>query len=788
MASDFKLSATLRGHEEDVRAVVFPTRQAIFSASRDNTVRQWNLVSPKPPTYDDTIALQGSNWFNGVTYAPPSKEHPTGLVAAGGRETLVFVKQVGQPPEEDTHRMLIGHAGNITCVAFTEDGNKVISGGWDSQAFVWDVETASVTAALEGHGGPVWGVMVYDSKLVLTACADKIIRVFDINGKTLGAIKGHTDVVRCFCKLPSGHWSGAAFASAGNDEVIRLWTLEGQQMGELEGHNAYIYNLAILPNGDIVSSSEDRTVRIWRDGKCIQTITHPAISIWTVAACPETGDIVSGASDNIIRVFSRDPERQADAETIKSFEESNRMYAIPAETASQGQPFEKENLPGPDALQTQVGSKDGQQLFIREHDGSVTAHLWSTSTNQWNLIGTVVSGEGTGASKKTHNGKEYDFMFDIDIEDGKPPLKLPYNLTESPWDAARKFLEANELPFSYYEQVANWISDNTKGARLGQDSGSANQPPPHVRDPWGTERRYRPGDVGSSSVSGQRKIPQKTYLDIIEGNPGNALNIISQKTEELSKSGSITPEQALQPDELAALKALPTQLQNKQDPHPTEPQVSALLKVASQWPRKSRVPAVGVLALLAVSPSFVSTTSAGETTIVETLGAAGLLDPLQETANNVVHSIRLLVNLFKSDSGRLIADGTYDAALKLVRPFAAQPESPAQAKALATLYLNYAVLLTSGAPSGEAALREARATTLLTDIATLLECESPHAGEADVLYRTLAALGTLLSLGDDFRQSLKSGVSGTLHFVSVKPSSQLPNTKELIQEIRDELR
>lgn len=399
-----------------------------------------------------------------------------------------------------------------------------------------------------------------------------------------------------------------------------------------------------------------------------------------------------------------------------------------------------------------------------------------------------MSGEGTGASKKTHNGKEYDFVFDIDIEDGKPPLKLPYNLTESPWDAARKFLETNELPFSYYEQVANWISDNTKGARLGQDSGSANQPPPHVRDPWGTERRYRPGDVGSSSVSGQRKIPQRTYLDIIEGNPGNALNIISQKTEELSKSGSITPEQALQPDELAALKALPTQLQNKQDPHPTEPQVSALLKVASQWPPKSRVPAVGVLALLAVSPSFVSTTSAGETAIVETLGAAGLLDPLQETANNVVHSIRLLVNLFKSDSGRLIADGTYDAALKLVRPFAAQPESPAQAKALATLYLNYAVLLTSGAPSGEAALREARATTLLTDIATLLECESPHAGEVDVLYRTLAALGTLLSLGNDFRQSLKSGVSGTLHFVSVKPSSQLPNTKELIQEIRDELR
>ncbi|KXS99498.1 hypothetical protein AC578_3760 [Pseudocercospora eumusae] len=787
MASDFKLSSTLRGHEEDVRAIVFPSRDLLFSASRDNTVRQWSLTSSKPPTYDDTIALQGGHWFNGLAYAPASQEHPKGVIAAGGRETFVFIKQVGRPVDEDPHRLLIGHAGNITCLAFTDDASKVVSGGWDSQVFVWDVESGSVTAELQGHGGPIWGVMVYDNKFVLTACADKSIRLYDLNGKPLQEIKGHTDVVRCFAKLPPGHWSGAAVASAGNDEVIRLWTLDGKQIGELSGHTAYIYSLAILPNGDLVSSSEDRTVRIWSGGQCIQTITHPAISIWTVAACPETGDLVSGASDNIIRIFSRDPERQADPETLRAFEESNRMYAIPAETASQGQPFNKENLPGPGALQTQVGERDGQQLFIRENDGSVTAHLWSASTSQWNLIGTVVEGQGTGASKKVHNGQEYDFVFDIDIEEGKPPLKLPYNLTESAWDAARKFLEKNELPMSYYEQVANWISDNTKGARIGQDSARSSQPPNQAQDPWGTERRYRPGDVGSSSVSGQRKIPQKTFIDIIEGNPANAINIIAQKTDELSKSGDLTSEQALQPEEVAALKALPTQLQNKQDPHPTEAQISALLKVASLWPQKSRVPAVGVLALLAVSPSFVSTTSAGNGTIVDTLESAGLLAPGQQTANNVVHAIRLLVNLFKSDAGRLIADGSFDTVIKLVKPFHSQPESVAQVKALASLYLNYAVLLSSGA-GNEGAMREARARTLITEIAMLLECESPHAADPDSFFRTLAALGTLLSIGGSFRDSLKGGIAGSLQFAAMKPAAQQQDTKELIQEIRDELR
>lgn len=39
-----------------------------------------------------------------------------------------------------------------------------------------------------------------------------------------------------------------------------------------------------------------------------------------------------------------------------------------------------------EALHTQTGQKDGQQLLIRENDGSVTAHLWSSSTGQWNLV------------------------------------------------------------------------------------------------------------------------------------------------------------------------------------------------------------------------------------------------------------------------------------------------------------------------------------------------------------------------------------------------------------------
>ena len=401
----------------------------------------------------------------------------------------------------------------------------------------------------------------------------------------------------------------------------------------------------------------------------------------------------------------------------------------------------------------------------------------------------MVSGEGTGSKKKVHNGKEYDYVFDIDVEEGKPTLKLPYNLAESPWDAARRFLEANELPFSYYEEVANWITENTKGARIGPDAlPSGGAASPQARDPLGTERRYRPGDVGSASPA-QRKLPHRRYLDIVEGNAQNAVSRIGDTRKELWDAGKIGKEADLSKQDLDVLQKLVDQLHNSpRDPHPTTDQLEALLKVCTGWPTLSRVPGVALLARLAVSPSFVSSTSSGDRTIISTCAAAGLLLPMQATANNAVHTIRLLVNLFASDSGLLIVDGSFDTILNVVRPFAEQPESPAQFKALATLYLNFSVLLTSGAPSSESKSREARADVLLRDIGGLLESESPYSGDGESLFRALCALGTLLTLGDDFRRKIKMGISGTLHLVSSKTAAQLSNVKEVVQEIRDELR
>lgn len=45
---------------------------------------------------------------------------------------------------------------------------------------------------------------------------------------------------------------------------IHVWTLGGDLIHTLSGHTSFVYSLSLLPNGDIVSSGEDRSVRVWK--------------------------------------------------------------------------------------------------------------------------------------------------------------------------------------------------------------------------------------------------------------------------------------------------------------------------------------------------------------------------------------------------------------------------------------------------------------------------------------------------------------------------------------------
>lgn len=60
---------------------------------------------------------------------------------------------------------------------------------------------------------------------------------------------------------------------------------------------------------------------------------------------------------------------------------------------------------------------------------------------QWEKIGAVVGGpsdDTVATGTKYFEGQQYDFVFDVDVTEGAPPLKLPVNRDDNPYIVADK--------------------------------------------------------------------------------------------------------------------------------------------------------------------------------------------------------------------------------------------------------------------------------------------------------------------------------------------------------------
>ncbi|KAH3670257.1 hypothetical protein WICMUC_004910 [Wickerhamomyces mucosus] len=436
----YKLSATLEGHEDDVKAVVSPFNDTIISASRDSTVRVWSKNNEGQ--WDSTINFKSNAFINSLTF-----DAENNLVISGGQDKLINITDL-YSSSLDSKYVLIGHDSNVCALDSKDD--QVISGSWDTTAKVWENNILKYT--LEGHNASVWGVKILSKDRFLTSSADRTIKLWD-HDKEIKNFVGHKDVVRGLTILPYG------FASTSNDGTIRVSDFDGNLINQLIGHESFVYSVQSLSNGDIVSSGEDRTVRIWRNGKAIQVITLPSISIWSISVLPND-DIVTGGSDNTVRIFTTDPDRIANNEELIKFKEAVENIAI------NSQSIDDSKISPPEALE-KPGTKEGQVIIIKSYTGINEAHQWSGGI--WLKIGEVVGSAGSSEKKTEFDGKKWDYVFDVDIQDGVPPLKLPYNVNENPYVAAQRFLERNELPSSYTDDVVQFITKNTSSVGVNSE-------------------------------------------------------------------------------------------------------------------------------------------------------------------------------------------------------------------------------------------------------------------------------------------------------------------------------
>ncbi|KAJ6544383.1 WD40-repeat-containing domain protein [Mycena capillaripes] len=418
-----------------VRALNTPADNLILSASRDSTAIVWRRDSAAASFTSESVFHASTQYVNAVTYLPPSADAPQG-------------RDFRDVPDYT----LLGHTGNVCGLRTTPAGN-IVSCSWDHTARVW--KNFNSTYELKGHENNVWDVLAMNEDVFITGSADKTIKLWEQHKVTHTFAAGHNAVVRSLALIPD-----IGFASCADNE-IRVWSLQGDLVYTLTGHTSFIYRLAVLASGDLASSSEDRSVRIWKDGECAQVLVHPAISVWTVSTLPN-GDIVSGSSDKMVRIFSASKDRWASAEDIKAYEDVIAQQSMSSHDVEQ---VEVETM---EAL-TRPGKKVGQTILVLNGDVTEVYH-WDGSI--WEKIGERVEGQSSGEKTKTFEGKGYDYVWKVAIEDGEPALKLPYNISDEPAAAAQRFLERNNLPLRHVPTIVDYIYQNTPGQNLGGAGGN----------------------------------------------------------------------------------------------------------------------------------------------------------------------------------------------------------------------------------------------------------------------------------------------------------------------------
>ncbi|KAF4654600.1 hypothetical protein FOL47_009870 [Perkinsus chesapeaki] len=187
-------------------------------------------------------------------------------IATGSEDTCVNLYE--GPPFKFKTSLTGKHTNFVQGVTYTPNGSQLVTCGSDGVVNVFDGSTAEFQYSLPKLPCTIFAVACPDDNTVVTACADKHVRCFDIGSASNGTLRWDVEVGKELADQQVGVAVAgqlAVITTCLDGRLLRWSVADGQRLDEFVGSCGAIYSVAYdNVNDRVLWASADSTLHQWK--------------------------------------------------------------------------------------------------------------------------------------------------------------------------------------------------------------------------------------------------------------------------------------------------------------------------------------------------------------------------------------------------------------------------------------------------------------------------------------------------------------------------------------------